>query len=83
MCFPPRMNFIKNEFCGVPAVVQLVKDLALSLQQLGFQVWPPAPCGELKDLVLRQLWHRSQLWFRSDPWPTNFYMPRMQPQKGF
>ena len=29
-------------------------------------------CGAVvKDLVLPQLWHRSQLWLGSDSWPAN------------
>ena len=27
----------------------------------------------VKDLALSQLWHRSQLWLRYDPWPRNSY----------
>ena len=28
----------------------------------------------VKNLVLLQLWHRSQLWLRFDPWSRNFHM---------
>ena len=35
----------------------------------------PGPEQWVKDLVLLQLWQRSQLWLRSDPWPWNFHMP--------
>ena len=31
----------------------------------------------VKDLVLLQLWHRSQLQFRFNPWPENYHMPRV------
>ena len=32
----------------------------------------------LKDLALPQLWGRSQLWFKFDPRPGNFYMLQVQ-----
>ena len=35
----------------------------------------------VKDLVLPQLWHRPQLWLWFDPWPGNFHMLQMQPEK--
>ena len=39
----------------------------------------------IKDQVLLQLWHRSQLWFGFDPWHGNFHMLwvplRKKPQK--
>ena len=35
----------------------------------------------VKDPELPQLWHRSQLWLRFDPWPGNFHMPWVQPEK--
>ena len=28
----------------------------------------------VKNLALPQLWHRSQLWLKFDPWPGNFHM---------
>ena len=28
----------------------------------------------VNDLALLQLWYRSQLWLRFDPWPGNFHM---------
>ena len=31
----------------------------------------------VKELVLPQLWCRSQLWLRFDPWPGNFHMLRV------
>ena len=34
-----------------------------------------------KDLVLLQLWHRSQLQLRFDPWPGNFHMLWVQLKK--
>ena len=34
----------------------------------------PSPEKQVKDSVLLQLWHRSQLWLRFHAWPGNFYM---------
>ena len=31
----------------------------------------PSPAQWVKDPVLPQLWHRSPLWFGSEPWPGN------------
>ena len=45
-----------------------VKDLALSLQQDGFEH------SGFKDLALPQLWCRWQLQLGFDPWPGNFHM---------
>ena len=35
-----------------------------------------------KDLVLAQLWHRSQMWLRFDPRPRNLHMTRVWLKKG-
>ena len=35
----------------------------------------------VKDPALPQLWHRSQLLLRFDPWPGNFHMMWVQPKK--
>ena len=35
----------------------------------------------VKDLVLLQLWYRSQLQLRFSPWPGNFHMPQAWPFK--
>ena len=35
----------------------------------------PAIVQWVKDLVLLQLWYKSQLWFGFDPSPWNFHMP--------
>ena len=32
----------------------------------------------IEDLALPQLWRRSQLWLKFDPWPRNFHMSRVQ-----
>ena len=37
----------------------------------------PAVVQQVKDLVLPQLWHKSQLWLRFTLWPRNFPMPRV------
>ena len=55
-------------------MVQWVKDLALSLRQCGFTPWPGA-VGYVSD-------SRSQLWLGFDPWPTDFHMLWMWPQRG-
>ena len=35
----------------------------------------------VKDLVLVQLWHRSQLWLGFNPWPANFHMLQVRLEK--
>ena len=62
---------------GIPAVVQWVKDLELSLQPLGSL----AQHSGVNDPELPQLWYRSQLWLGFDPWAGNFRMPQVQPKK--
>ena len=37
----------------------------------------PAVAQQVKDQALPQLWHRSQLWLRFDPWPRNFHVPQV------
>lgn len=47
------------------------------------RTWVPHlawPSG-LKDPALLQLWHRLQVWFRSDPWPKKSMCHRAA-QKG-
>ena len=56
---------------GVPAVVQLVNDPACLCGIAGLI---PSPAQWVKDLALLQLWHKSQMWLRFDPWPRNFHM---------
>lgn len=36
---------------------------------------------QVKDPVLPQLWHRSQLGLGFDPWSKNFHMLRERPEK--
>ena len=40
-----------------------------------------AQCSGLKDLLLLQLWHRSELRLGFSPWPGNLHMPRLRPFK--
>ena len=40
-----------------------------------------SPAQWVKDRVLLQLWHRSLLWLRSDPWPGSYVCHRA-PEKG-
>ena len=50
---------------------------------LDVQTLPLGVCTvaqSVKNLALPQLWHRSQLQLRFDPWPGNFHMLRMQPE---
>ena len=61
---------------GAPPVVQEVKDLALSLRQCEFN-----PIPGLAQWV-KELWCRSHLQLRFDPWLGNFHMLRMWLKKG-
>ena len=36
-----------------------------------------------KDLVLSRLWLRSLLWHGFSPWPMNFRMPWVWPEKEY
>ena len=63
---------------GVPTKVQWVKDLACLCGGAGLI---PSLAQWVKDPVLVQLCHRSQLWFRLDPWPGNFHMPWVSLEK--
>ena len=53
---------------GVPTVPQWDWRHLCSARK---QVWSPVWHSGLKDLALPQLWYRSQLQLRSDPWPRN------------
>ena len=63
---------------GVPTVVWWFNYLACLC---GGACSIPSPVGWVKDPALLQLWHRSQLWFRFDPWPRNFHMPQLWQKK--
>ena len=52
-------------------MVYWVNDLAYCCGGTGSS---PSPAQWVKDLVLPQVWRRSQLWLRFDPWPGNFHM---------
>ena len=60
----------------VPPVAQWVNSLtaeawvSLELQVQSLAQWHSG----LQDLALLQLWGRSQLWLRLDPWLRNFHM---------
>ena len=41
----------------------------------------PGSAKWIKHLVLPQLWHRLQLWLELDPWPRNFHVLRVWPNK--
>ena len=60
-------------------MVQWVKDPVLSLQGWGSE---PGPAQWVKDLALLQLWCRSQLHLRFDPWSRNSHVPWVQPKKN-
>ena len=42
----------------------------------------PSVVQAVKDLALPQLWRMSQLWLGFDPWPWNFHMLLVLPQKN-
>ena len=63
---------------GLPAMGPWVNNLALSLWWCGFD---PRPVQWVKDLVLWQMWHRSQMQLGFDPWPGNVCMPQVSPKK--
>ena len=43
----------------------------------------PSVVQRVKDPVLLQLWRRSQLQVVFNPWPRNFHMPQVQPEKYY
>ena len=53
------------------------KKKRVQLKQLGL-LWR---LNGLNDPVLLQLWCRSQLQLRYDPWPENFHILQVQPQR--
>ena len=63
---------------GVSAVVQWVNEPTCLC---GIAGSIPRPAQWVKDPVLPQLWQRSQMQLRFDPWPRNFHIPQVQPKK--
>ena len=63
----PILDILSNPV-GVPALEQWDP---WHLQRQDAGIGSPAQHSGLKDLVLLQLWHRSQLQLRSDPWLRN------------
>ena len=63
----------KNE--SVPTLAQWVNDPACFCGGAGSV---PSPVQWVRDPALPQLWRRSQMYFRSDPWPWNFHMSWVQ-----
>ena len=62
-------------FCGVPSMAQWVRNpTAVAQAAVEMRVPSPTPHDGLKEPVLPQLWHRSQLWLRFTPWPRNYHM---------
>ena len=59
---------------GVSAVAQWVDDLAYLY---GIACSIPGLTQWVKDLVLPQLWCRSQMWLRFYLWPGNFHLLRV------
>ena len=68
----------KKIMVRVPAVVQQLKDPALSLWQRGLI---PSLAQWIKDPALPWLWHRSQLWLGFDPCPRNSNVPHVNQKK--
>ena len=63
-------------------MVQWVKNLAaVAWVTVEAQVQYLARCSELKDLILPQLCHTSELSLRFNPWPRNFHVLQVQKKK--
>ena len=61
--------FLKMPRLGIPTVAQWVKNLTVATQAAAVaRVQPSAWHSGLKDPALLQLWQRSQLQFRFNPW---------------
>ena len=65
---------------GVPK--QWVKNLT-TVARVAVQAWLRSPTRRsgLKELTLRWLWYKVQLWLGFNPWPRNSYVPQVQPLK--
>ena len=75
-----RRNRIKESPWGVPTVVKWTEGrCCLCSSSSHFRGIGSIPSLEwVKDLVFPQLWHRSQLWLRFDPYPGNFHMLQVE-----
>ena len=69
--FDKMVDSSKNNGLRVPTVVWWVNDLAWLCGGTGMM---PSLVQWVKNPMLLQLWHRSQLWLGFDPWPGNFHM---------
>ena len=59
-------------------MAQWIKDPA---HLCGIPVRFPGPEQWIKDPVWPQLWHKSQMRLRFNPWPGNFHMPQVWPKE--
>ena len=62
-------------------MAQWVKPTSVAQVATEAQDQSPAQRSGLKDLALPQLWCRSQLQLRFNPWPWNFHMLQVRPLK--
>ena len=63
-------------------MVQWVKNLTTAARVIAkMRVQSSAQSSGLKDMVLRQLWCRSQLQLGFNPWPRNFHMSQCSRRK--
>ena len=67
---------------GGPAVAQWVKN-PTAVVWVSAEAWVPSPARQsvLRDSVLWQLWCKSQLQLRFNPWPRNFHILHIWPLK--
>ena len=49
--------------------------------QLKKDYWSSLVAQQVKDLALSLLWYWLLLWYGFDPWPGNFHMPHVHPNK--
>ena len=72
----------ERERAGVPTVAQWVKN-STAAAWVAVEVWVQSPAWHsgLKDPVLWQLWLWSQVWLKFNPWPGNFHMLWVWPEK--
>ena len=80
--FKTSFNFVNKRFN--------IHTKEFSLWHRGLRIWH-CLCGGvglipnlaqcIKDLALLWLWHRLHLRLGISPWPRNFHLPQMRPQK--